>query len=54
MLAVAADQDLRATPTSAQFLQGLWSIKNNNLGGLAPPLTFTQNADATPSNCYWR
>ncbi|MGP0032695.1 MAG: ABC transporter substrate-binding protein [Acidimicrobiales bacterium] len=53
MLAVAADQDLGATPTSAQFLQGLWSIKNNNLGGLAPPLTFTQNADATPSNCYW-
>jgi branched-chain amino acid transport system substrate-binding protein len=53
MLAVAADKDLGATPTSAQFLQGLWSIKNNNLGGLAPPLTFNQNAAATPSNCYF-
>jgi branched-chain amino acid transport system substrate-binding protein len=53
MLAVAADKDLGATPTSAQFLQGLWSIKNDNLGGLAPPLTFNQNAAATPSNCYF-
>ncbi|HWF16306.1 MAG TPA: ABC transporter substrate-binding protein [Acidimicrobiales bacterium] len=53
MLAVAASKDLTATPTSAEFLQGLWSIKNNNLGGLAPPLTFNQNAPATPSPCYF-
>lgn len=53
MLAVAAAKDLTATPTSAEFLQGLWSIKNNNLGGLAPPLTFNQNAPATPSNCFF-
>jgi branched-chain amino acid transport system substrate-binding protein len=53
MLAVAASKALTASPTSAQFLQGLWSIKNNNLGGLAPPLSFNQNAPATPSNCYF-
>ncbi len=53
MLAVAADQNLGATPTSAQFLQGLWSIKNNDLGGLAPPLTFNANALPTPSQCYF-
>jgi branched-chain amino acid transport system substrate-binding protein len=53
MLAVAASQNLTATPTSAQFLQGLWSIKNNNLGGLAPPLTFNTNAPATPINCFF-
>jgi branched-chain amino acid transport system substrate-binding protein len=53
MLAVAAAKDLTATPTSAQFFQGLWSIKGNNLGGLAPPLTFNQNAPATPSNCFF-
>lgn len=53
MLAVAASKDLTANPTSAQFLQGLWSIKNDNLGGLAPPLTFNQNAPATPSDCYF-
>jgi branched-chain amino acid transport system substrate-binding protein len=53
MLAVAAAKNLTATPTSAQFFQGLWSIKGNNLGGLAPPLTFNQNAPATPSNCFF-
>jgi branched-chain amino acid transport system substrate-binding protein len=53
MLAVAASGALTANPTSAEFFQGLWSIKNNNLGGLAPPLTFNTNAPATPSNCYF-
>jgi branched-chain amino acid transport system substrate-binding protein len=53
MLAVAASSDLTATPTSAEFLQGLWSIKDNDLGGLAPPLTFNANAPATPSNCFF-
>jgi branched-chain amino acid transport system substrate-binding protein len=52
-LAVAADKYLTADPTSAEFFQGLWAIKNDNLGGLAPPLTFTQNEPATPSPCYW-
>jgi branched-chain amino acid transport system substrate-binding protein len=54
MLAVAADQYLGATPTSAEFLQGLWSIKNNDLGGLAPPLTFNAHALPTPSQCYFQ
>jgi branched-chain amino acid transport system substrate-binding protein len=54
MLAVAADQNLGATPTSAEFLQGLWSIKNNDLGGLAPPLTFNAHALPTPSQCYYQ
>jgi branched-chain amino acid transport system substrate-binding protein len=53
MLAVAASDDLTATPTTAEFFQGLWSIKNNDLGGLAPPLTFNANALPTPSNCYF-
>ena len=53
MLAVAASSALTATPTSAEFFQGLWSIKNNNLGGLAPPLTYNTNAPATPSNCFF-
>lgn len=53
MLAVAASSDLTATPTSAEFFQGLWGIKNNDLGGLAPPLTFNANAPATPSNCFF-
>jgi branched-chain amino acid transport system substrate-binding protein len=50
-LAVAASKDLGAAPTSAQFLQGLYSIQNNNLGGIAPPLTFTNGAPAASSSC---
>jgi branched-chain amino acid transport system substrate-binding protein len=53
MLAVAADQDLGATPTSAQFLQGLGTIKNNNLGGLSPPLTFNASGNASTTSCYF-
>jgi branched-chain amino acid transport system substrate-binding protein len=53
MLLVAADQYLTENPTTAEIFRGLWSIKNNNLGGLAPPLTFNANADATPSPCYF-
>jgi branched-chain amino acid transport system substrate-binding protein len=52
-LVVAADQFLGPTPTSAQLLQGLWSIRNNNLGGLAPPLTFTAHGLAGQSACYF-
>jgi branched-chain amino acid transport system substrate-binding protein len=52
-LAVAADQGLGATPTSAQFLQGLWAIKNNTLGGLAPPLTFNAHGLPSQPSCYF-
>ena len=53
MLAVAASKYLGATPTSAQFFQGLWTIKNDNLGGLSPPLTFNANGNASPTSCYF-
>jgi branched-chain amino acid transport system substrate-binding protein len=52
-LAVAASQYLGANPTSNQFFQGLWSIKNNDLGGLAPPLTFNANGNASIVTCYF-
>jgi branched-chain amino acid transport system substrate-binding protein len=52
-LAVAADKFLTATPTSAEFLQGLWSIQNNNLGGLAPPLTFNAHGLPGQPQCYF-
>jgi branched-chain amino acid transport system substrate-binding protein len=52
-LAVAGSKYLGANPTSGQFLQGLWSVKNNDLGGLAPPLTFNANAPASISTCYF-
>jgi branched-chain amino acid transport system substrate-binding protein len=49
----AATQHLSDPPTSASILQGLWSIKNNDLGGLTYPLTFTQGQDAPHVFCYW-
>jgi branched-chain amino acid transport system substrate-binding protein len=50
----AAAGHLSATnPTSAQFLAGIYSIKNNNLGGLTPPLTFTSGQVPTLSSCYF-
>jgi branched-chain amino acid transport system substrate-binding protein len=52
-LAVAASGYLGTTPTSAQFFQGLYTIKNNTLGGLAPPLTFNTSAAATAPSCYF-
>jgi branched-chain amino acid transport system substrate-binding protein len=52
-LAVAASKFLGANPTSAQFFQGLWTIKNNDLGGLAPPLTFNANGNASIATCYF-
>ena len=40
-------------PTSQAILAGLWSIKDDDLGGLAQPLTFTQDQPASPRTCWW-
>jgi branched-chain amino acid transport system substrate-binding protein len=40
--------------TSAGILQGLYKIKNDNLGGLVgEPLTFTAGKPASPNHCTW-
>lgn len=42
--------------TSAGLLQGLWSLKNEDLGGITLPLTFTKGAAnnaATLRGCWW-
>jgi branched-chain amino acid transport system substrate-binding protein len=41
-----------AQPTSEQILQGLWTFRNNDLGGVTYPLTFTQGKPATPRACW--
>jgi len=41
------------TPTSASILAGLWSLKNETLGGLAMPLTFTKDQIAPRPICWW-
>jgi branched-chain amino acid transport system substrate-binding protein len=39
--------------TGAGILDGLWQIKDNDLGGLTAPLTFAKNQNATPNQCWW-
>jgi branched-chain amino acid transport system substrate-binding protein len=40
-----------ANPTSAQILAGLWSVHDDSLGGLAPPLTFAKDKPAPAALC---
>jgi branched-chain amino acid transport system substrate-binding protein len=41
-------------PTSTAILDGLYTVKNDDLGGLAVPLTFTKGEDhATVPQCWW-
>lgn len=53
LLRVAAANLPASGPSSQDILKGLWQIKNNNLGGAAPPLTFVQGQPAPPANCYF-
>jgi branched-chain amino acid transport system substrate-binding protein len=39
--------------TSARLLEGLWSIRNETLGGLTPSITFRRNSTAVPEYCYF-
>ena len=48
-----AARALGDTPTPAGVLEGLWSIKNNDFGGLTAPLTFTKGEKAKPVLCFW-
>ena len=40
-------------PTNEGLLKGLWSIKNDNLGGLTSPLTFTEGKPASTNGACW-
>jgi branched-chain amino acid transport system substrate-binding protein len=42
-----------ANPTSADVLKGLYKLKNQTLGGLAPPLTFTKGKPAGSVSCFF-
>jgi branched-chain amino acid transport system substrate-binding protein len=44
---------LPPTVTPADFLKGLYQIKNNTLGGVAPPLTFIEGKPAPDFTCYF-
>ncbi|HVW31137.1 MAG TPA: ABC transporter substrate-binding protein, partial [Acidimicrobiia bacterium] len=44
---------LPENPTRDDVLKGLWSIKDDDLGGLTGPLTFTEGRPATPVFCWF-
>jgi len=48
-----ASKALPDQPTSADFLKGLWQIKNDTLGGLTGPLTFREGQPAPDFTCYF-
>jgi branched-chain amino acid transport system substrate-binding protein len=50
----AAGANLPASPTSADFLDGIFTIRNNTFGGLTPPVTFVRGGHGpfTPP-CYY-
>jgi hypothetical protein len=48
-----ATKNINGPITSESILAGLWSIRNNDLGGMTQPLTFTQNQPAQKVLCYW-
>jgi branched-chain amino acid transport system substrate-binding protein len=52
-LLAAASADISDPPTSDSILRGLWTISNNDLGGITQPLTFTANQNAPTVVCYW-
>ena len=49
----AARGRLSATPTSQDILSGLWSIQNDNLGGLTYPIAFIKGQNAPIKHCWW-
>jgi branched-chain amino acid transport system substrate-binding protein len=53
MLMLAVTANLPANSSSQDIFNGLWTIKNNTLGGLAPPLTYNQGQGAAGSACYF-
>lgn len=48
-----AARNMPEPPTSGALLQGLWSIRGDDLGGLTNPLTYVENKPPTPVLCYW-
>jgi branched-chain amino acid transport system substrate-binding protein len=53
MLARVAAARVGAQPASQDLLNGLWTVHNETLDGLTPPITYTRNQPAPPVECYF-
>jgi branched-chain amino acid transport system substrate-binding protein len=54
MLLRQVSKALSAAPSTREFLAGLYQIKNETLGGLAPPLTYVQGKPTPDIRCYFQ
>jgi branched-chain amino acid transport system substrate-binding protein len=45
---------LSPVPTSADILEGVWSLNGEDLGGLTAPLRFRRDGPTVPPVCYWQ
>jgi branched-chain amino acid transport system substrate-binding protein len=52
-LIVAASQKLTDKPTTQQFLDGLYALKNQTLGGLTTPLTYVKGGSPRIKYCLF-
>ena len=48
-----AGSRLGTEPSRETFLAALWSLQNETLDGLAPPLTFARNQPSPPVRCFF-
>jgi branched-chain amino acid transport system substrate-binding protein len=48
-----AREQFRATPTAADVLRGLYSLKGETLGGLTPPLTYPEGKPHAEVSLCW-
>ncbi|MGQ0464210.1 MAG: ABC transporter substrate-binding protein [Sporichthyaceae bacterium] len=52
-LAKVADRARAGDVTTQMVLEGLWQLKNEKLGGLAPGLTFVKGKGADAADCFY-
>ncbi|MEW6475813.1 MAG: ABC transporter substrate-binding protein [Actinomycetota bacterium] len=48
-----AAANMTEPPTSEAVLKGLWTFRNEDLGGITQPLTFIEGKNATPVSCWF-
>lgn len=48
-----ANAKLVDSPTAADSLANMYTLNNENLGGLIAPVTFTKGQPASARNCFW-
>jgi branched-chain amino acid transport system substrate-binding protein len=48
-----ATWNISEPPTSQSILEGLWTIQNNDIGGLVEPVTYVKGQPSKELTCFW-